>query len=482
MAVSELNVSIFRDVILLELFEVKGKKRVLVRKHYESYKLPLSDLNKIDVLDLERVVNTFLERGSKKRGSVNLLVFGDMGIDVFHELTVSVAKESLVKRALPLQIEQNIGKDYLNYSMYRYEILGEDVKLFFMKRNVVELLSQMRLYGNFEISSIVPGALSYGGLITTDGAMLEIGSEDYTLYGFRGGYLKSVVSGKVHTNYSMDRSDNPEKMEIFGLVRDDALTLLNEFNLNNDLDVDLITVVFTGSIPGEFEGSVVDGITFDISRDLRNWFSESAGEYIGEDVHDEFVPFAGSIGYTYLGNDRKRFDFSPDKLSYVHRNTVFGSFVFSMLLVASLGGTSLLVDNQLASARDELVVAEKNLEVVKSDLVKVNEDIKLSDSQIDDYNAYVSSLERLSTLDRNFISGVLGYLPENTPSSIVVDEVSLKKGTKTLVLHGESNTYKDIGAFAIELEKFGVVSIRDIKENSLLNNAGYPFEIELRSN
>lgn len=482
MAVSELNVSIFRDVILLELFEVKGKKRVLIRKHYENYKLPLADLNKIDVLDVERIVNTFLERGSKKRGTVNFLVFGDMGIDVFHELTVSVAKESLVKRALPLQIEQNIGKDYLNSSLYRYEILGEDVKLFFMKRNVVELLSKIKLYANFEISSIVPGALAYGGLVTTDGAILEIGSDDYTMYGFRGGYLKSLVSGKVHTSYSMDRADNPEKMELFNLIRDDALTLLNEFNLTNDLEVDLITVVFSGNISGEFESSEIDGITFDNVRDLRNWFSESESEYIGDDTREEFITSAGSLGYTYLGNDRKKFDFSPDKLSYWHRNMVIGSFVFSTLLIASLGGTSLLVENQLASAREEVVMSENNLEVVKSDLEKVVEEIKVSDSQIDDYNAYVSSLERLSTLDRNFISGVLGYLPDNTPSSIVVDEVSLKKGTKTLVLHGKSSTYKDIGAFAIELEKFGVVSIRDIKENSLLNKEGYPFEIELRSN
>lgn len=318
--------------------------------------------------------------------------------------------------------------------------------------------------------------------MTTDGAVLEIGSDDYTLYGFRGGYLKSVVSGKIHSNYSMDRSENPDKMELFDTIREDALTLLNEFNLTNDLDVDLITVVFAGNLPGEFEGSEYDGVSFEGVRDLRNWFSEVEGEYIGDDIREDFVTFAGSLGYAYLGNDRKKFDFSPDQLSYWHRNMVVGSFVFSILLIASLGGTSFMVENQLVGAREEVVVAENNLGVVKMDLEKVNEEIKLSDSQIDDYNAYVSSLERLSTLDRNFISGVLGYLPDNTPSSIVVDEVSLKKGTKTLVLHGESNTYKDIGAFAIELEKFGVVSIRDIKENSLLNNEGYPFEIELRSN
>lgn len=482
MAASELNVSIFSDVVLLELYLIKGKRRILERKHYEKYSLPLVDMTKVDVLDIERFINTFLERGTRKRGVVNIFVFGDMGIDVFHELTVKVTKPSLVKRALPLQIEQNIGKEYLGNASYRYEQLGESLKLFFMRKNVVDYLSQVRLYGNFELNTLLPGSLTYMGLIPDDGAVLEIGRESFALYGFRGGYLSSVSNDSIPYSYTLDPVVNPSKQELFEIVRDDALTMLSNFNFSSETDVDTVTVVFTNEVHGDFESVEYDDVVFDGIRDLRNWLEVDPGDYVGDDTRDALAYSASSLGYFYLGDNVRKFDFSPEKLSYAYRNLMIGSLLFSLLTVGSLTGTSYLIENQLVESRESVVTYGQTLANSEKGLADVVVQIGEHDKKIDDYNAYVSSLERLSALDRNFVSGVLGYLPENTPKSIVVNEVTLTKGTKNLVLSGVSSTYKDIGAFAIELEEFGKVDIRDIRENVLLNKEGYPFEIELRSN
>jgi hypothetical protein len=484
MAGGELIVSIFPEQIVLESYKRTGNKKTLMKKQFEKFNVPLSDFNKVDAMDVERIISLFLGKDKFRGGKVNLVVFGNTNVMPYHEFELDTTNKKEIKTMLPLEIE-NLGDHYLDFE-YRYDILGSKVKVYFLKKNIVEHLGSMKFTGAWELGAIVPGYISYQGILPGDGVILDIGKDSYTLYGFRNGYISDIETGVVYKDFSVNRPLDPTPDHLVSLVEEDVKQYITNFNFNHSTELDLVTVVVNGNVKDKFTSKDVDGVFFEVARDLRNWFEVSeVTDVFSEDKKDvsclRFDYSSVALGFYYLDNNISKYDFSPEKLGIFYKNLTVLSVSFSLVLVAALASVSVLTDNQIIASDSEVKAYELNISKYEEMVKGLDDQIVLNDEKINDYNDYVSSLENLSNMDRNFISEVMEYLPENTPSTILIQDLKLTKGTKKLVINGLSESYKDIGSLAIELEKFGTVKINKIENNKLMNVTGYPFEIELSS-
>lgn len=490
MAGGELIVSIFPEQVVLELYKKRRNKKILMKKHFEKFNVPLSDFNKVDAMDIERIVDVFLGKDKKSGGKVNLIVFGNSNTMPYQEFDLDTTSRKEIKAMLPLEIE-TLGDNYLDFE-YRFDILGSKVKVYFLKKNIVTHLGNMKFSGSWELGSIITGYTAYQGILPTDGVVLDIAKDTYTLYGFKNGYISDIENGSVYKEFSIDRPENTSPDQLVHLIEEDVKQYITNFNFRNSTEIDLVNVVFNGNVNDKFTPRDADGIYFEGVRDLREKFEVAEDKDVFEDGAKiatnrkegnalKLEPSSMSLGFTYLEKNIHKYDFSPEKLGIFYKNLTVVSVSFSFVLVAALASVSLLTDVQLKASESEVKAYEMNISKYEEMLTGLEDQIVQYDEKINDYNDYVSSLENLSNVDRNFISNVMDYLPENTPSSILVQELKLTKGSKKLILNGISDNYKDIGSLAIELEKFGKVKINAIDNNELMTNTGYPFEIELSS-
>lgn len=479
MSRGDLIVSVFPNYTMLEMFRINGKKKTLVQKHYDRFTLPLSDVNKVDVMDFEAVIQNFLDKGFVKRGKVTVVVFGEDDVMPFEEIDLGITNKRAIKKMLPLEIE-DLG-DYLSDYDYKYDIVDSTAKVYFLRNSLASLVSEMTFKGSWELGKLVPGYIAYKGMVSEDGMVVDIGRERYNIYTFRGGFLDEIEGGAVSLDYSIegDVEDSPDSL--LSSVEEDVIQYVENYNFTNSVDIDMVYVVFNDNTGGTFTTRDINGVYFDIVKDLRDSFSEEEAK-VTAGSNAEIMEYSSiSLGITYLGDEAKRYDFSRDRLNIRYRNMLTAYLAFTTALVVMLPLTSLYVDGNLKSLEQEVKSYENNVDELDRLSESLLEGIEGNEKQVDDYNEYVKSLEMLSNADDNYISDVLKFLPENTPASVVFNEMRLEKGSRTLILKGHSESYKDIGSFAIELEEFGDVSINGIDDNELDNDIGYPFEIELRS-
>lgn len=484
MAGRELIVSIFPDQLVIELFNVVRTKKVLIKKSFENFSIPLTDMNKVDVMDIEKVVNDFLGKHRVKGGKVFVVVFGDKGVMPYHELDLGTTNKREIKSMLPLEIE-GLGESYLDMS-YRFDVLGSKVKTYFLKKNIVENLGNLKLPGSWEISAVVPGYITYQGIVPGDGVVLDIGKDKYTLYGFRNGFISDIETGNVYKDYSIDRPSDPSPDYLVEKVENDVKQYLTNFEFQEGIDIEMVTVVVNFNTEEGFTPKEMNGVYFDNPKDYNdrleiNEDSDMFKEKKSDSKCKYFYYSSTAYGLTYLGKSLYKYDFSPEKLNLFYKNILLTAMSFALLTVITLPSLSLYTDKQIVSSQMELKSYETSITDFELMIADIETRIELNDSIIDDYNDYVSSLSNLSNVDRNFVSSVMEYLPENTPSTILVQEMKLIKGSKKLILNGVSDNYKDIGSLAIQLESFGYVKINWIDKNELMNDTGYPFEIEMSS-
>lgn len=485
MAVGELVISIFQDEIMMELFTKKNKKRTLIGKHFEKYSVSLSDFNKIDAMDIEKFVQEFLKGTTIKRGQVHIVFYGNENEEPFTEIEVDTTNKKEIKQLLPLEIE-GLGEMY-NGLTYKYIVLGSKVKIYFAKRNIIDNLMHMNIGKDWEIVGILPSTLAYQGLVPGDGLLVDVGKDNYTIYGFRGGYVKSREEFSIYTDFSIDRPVNPTVNELFETIQQDLTEYVHSYNFNEGTEIDMVYMNFLGNIDSTFTSKEVENILFESPRDLREWLDVNedkeeyrSNKYVKENCNN-FNYSAGTLGYFYVGKDLYNYNFSPERLSLTCKNLLVTALSFSLLLSATLPTFGVLTAERVDTAKADVQSFEQSIQGYNDVIEGLSNQIKEKDSTIDDYNSYVSSLGRLTDTNRNFISGVLHYLPENTPASIIVKEIKLDKDDKTLKIKGVSNNYKDIGSLAMELEEFGTVKIPKIENNNLVNEQGYPFSLELTS-
>lgn len=476
MASGELYISIFTDYIMLEMFKKRGKNRELVRKHYEELSLPLVKLTKVDLIGFEKNIASFIAKSNIKKGKVRVSVFGDRKVVRYEEVDLGTSKLREMKNLLPFEIDA-LGDEIKGFK-YRHEFVGSVAKLHMMKEEIVTNLSLLVLPKYWELEYLIPGYVSHLGIVTGNGILLDVNKEKYGLYAYVNGILKSFELNNTFLDYDPSRPENPDIEYLISSIDNDVSNYLKGYRLLNPdvTGTENVIVLRNGNTEGNFGEMESDLINYMEHTDSEGAFAVDRSVSKGR-----FEVSSVVIGLCNLDKSLNKFDFSPEKLGLAYKNLLVSSVSFSLVLLIGLPVTSYWVDNQLSNRYEEVSGYNQTLVTYEGNVKDLNSQIKGLDKTIDDYNAYVGSLERLSNVDRNFISGVLGYLPDNTPSSIYVESLSLTKGTKNLVVKGVSNNYKDIGAFAIQLEQFGTVRINDIENNELLNMDGYPFELELKS-
>lgn len=485
MAVGELLISIFPDEVMFELFTKKNKVRTLVSKHFEKYSVSLGDFNKIDAMDIEKFSQEFLKNTTVNRGQFSVIFYGNAQETPFTEIELDTVNQKEIKQILPLEVE-SLGDAYEGL-LFKHVIVGSKAKLYFSKKNIVDNLITLNIGRNWEMAGILPSTIAYQGLVPGDGILVEVGKDSYTIFTFRGGYLSNRETFSIYTEFSIERPLNPTVNEVFDVIQTELYEYVRNHNFSEGTDLDVVHMNFLGNVESAFISQEVDDILFETVRDLRNWLSISTNneEFRSNKYSKETCNLlqysVGSIGYFYIGKHIHNYNFSPERLSIVCKNLLITTLSFSVLLAAVLPTFGFYTADKIESAKAEVQSYESNIASYKTVIEGLGTQIATKDSVIADYNSYVSSLSSLTDKNRNFISGVLGYLPENTPATVIVQEVKLDKDKKTLKVKGVSKTYKDIGSFAIELEEFGNVKIPKIENNNLVNDQGYPFELHLTS-
>lgn len=483
MAVGELVVSLFADKIMMELFKTKGKKNYLVKKHFEKYNVSFSDFSKIDVLELEKMITDFVSKTSIKSGKLYINVFAEEDLMDFREVDLDTTNKKDILKMLPFEIE-TLGEKFETMK-YNSEIIGSKVKLYFLNRNIVTSLSEINIGRSWDLLSVTPGYLVYQGLIQGDGILVDVEDDAYTVYGFKGGYAVSTEKFNTYGSYGDEDEITPNKL--FDSIKDELVQYVRNFNFKELIDVDSVSVVFNGNYKESFVSEEFDSILFETPRDLRDWLDVNSDPNEFDSVKNykpnckNFRYSSVALGTFYNKKEISKVSFSKERMSFMCKNLLLTSLTFTLVLCAALPSVSILANNRLGDIQENVNSLSTSVASYETTIGTINEEVKSKDSLINDYNSYVSSLGGLTDSNRNFISSVLGYLPANTPTTIVVDTIALEKGSKMLVISGVSKNYKDIGSFAIELEEFGSVSINNIADKELLNTSGYPFEIQLRS-
>lgn len=481
MAVGELIVSLFPDKILIELFKVKSKKVVLVRKHFEKYNVSFSDFSKIDVLEIEKIVDNFITKTDFKGGKLYINVFASENQMDFKEFDFDTTSKKDIVKMLPFELE-SLGDKYDNMN-HTYDIIGNKVKVYFLSKNIVDSLSEIKLSGSWDLLAVTPGYLIYQGIVQGDAMLVDIHDDGYDVYSFKGGYIKD----REQFGYSGIDFENTTPNDVFEIVKEDLIQYVRNLNFSEGMSLDYVHVVFNDNFVSKFESVEDSGYYFESPRDLRDKLTVN-GDPLEHDIAKSFKPECKLFNYSsvalgtfYNSKEIMKVSFSKERLSHFYRNILLTTMTFTIFACAALPSVSILADNRLGGLESNVDKLNSSVQTYEQTIKGLQDEVDSKDSLINDYNSYVSSLGGLTDSNRNFVSDVLAYLPSNTPTTILVNTVVLDKDSKTLVISGISSNYKDIGSFAIELEEFGNVSINSIEDKELLNVSGYPFEIKLKS-
>lgn len=481
MASGELFISVFPDYVMLELLKVRGNTRTLVMKQYEDIKIPLRTVTKGDLLTFEKSLSSFIGKSTIKKGKINIVVFGNREVSRYDEFELNTSRVRDMKNLLGFEID-SMGEQLKGFK-HLHKFVGSVAQVHFLRESLVTSLSDLKLPKNWEIDSIVPGYEVLKGLNTGDrGLVLDVGRSNFYIYAYDNGVLKDSFTARNYDGF--DPKKETGDLDYFtNLVSQDVQEFMVKYRVENPESpgFDELIVVRNANLEDTFEDVMYDELLY---RGYRNSINPIDVELMSTKDTKLLNRDVSPIVYGFLSSRKELTvcDFSPEKLGMAYRDLLTGSLAFSVMLAVSLPAMSIWTGSQLDDRQDELISYQQSLLTSESTIRDLNGKIKSMDKKISNYNAYVSSLERLNTTDRNFVSKLLGFLPDNTPSSIYFESISMTKGTKDLVVQGVSKNYKDIGSFAIQLEQVGKVKINDIQDNELLNMKGYPFEIELKSN
>lgn len=144
---------------------------------------------------------------------------------------------------------------------------------------------------------------------------------------------------------------------------------------------------------------------------------------------------------------------------FIKANIDYSSIiVIALTLSLSVGFTFKVIDDKYTERISELSAIEAEQSQTISNLQR---DIDVAQESIDKSNDFIQKMNMLKA-QKKWLSDILYVIPERTPLTIVIKDLSIEDGTITL--GGYSSDYSSIGFFANKLEDIAEVSIDSIEE------------------
>ena len=144
---------------------------------------------------------------------------------------------------------------------------------------------------------------------------------------------------------------------------------------------------------------------------------------------------------------------------FIKANIDYSSIiVIALTLSLSVGFTFKVIDDKYTERISELSAIEAEQSQTISNLQR---DIDVAQESINKNNDFIQKMDMLKA-QKKWLSDILYVIPERTPLTIVIKDLSIKDGT--VVLGGYSSDYSSIGFFANKLEDIAEVNIDSIEE------------------
>lgn len=144
---------------------------------------------------------------------------------------------------------------------------------------------------------------------------------------------------------------------------------------------------------------------------------------------------------------------------FIKANIDYSSIiVIALTLSLSVGFTFKVIDDKYTERISELSAIEAEQ---SQTIFNLQRDIDVAQESIDKSNDFIQKMNMLKA-QKKWLSDILYVIPERTPLTIVIKDLSIKDGT--VVLGGYSSDYSSIGFFANKLEDIAEVNIDSIEE------------------
>ena len=144
---------------------------------------------------------------------------------------------------------------------------------------------------------------------------------------------------------------------------------------------------------------------------------------------------------------------------FIKANIDYSSIiVIALTLSLSVGFTFKVIDDKYTERISELDAIQAEQSQTLSNLQR---DIDVAQESINKNNDFIQRMDMLKA-QKKWLSDILYVIPERTPLTIVIKDLSIKDGT--VVLGGYSSDYSSIGFFANKLEDIAEVNINSISE------------------
>ena len=146
---------------------------------------------------------------------------------------------------------------------------------------------------------------------------------------------------------------------------------------------------------------------------------------------------------------------------FIKANIDYSSIlVIALALSLSVGFTFKVIDDKYTERISELNAVEAEQ---SHTIFSLQEDIEAAQESIDKSNYFIQKMDMLKA-QKKWLSDILYVIPERTPLTIVIKDLSIVDGT--VVLGGYSSDYSSIGFFANKLEDIAEVNIDSIEERN----------------
>ena len=380
MAVGELVVNIFNNKVMMELFVMKNKKFTLVAKDEERYVTSFEDFNKIDLMDIEKIILKFLGNTSVSGGKVYINIHRDTLYGRYTKIDMDIDKPKEIKKLLPFEIE-SLSSEFEGTD-YRYVNIGSNVYLYFLDRNLVNNLNTINLGSKWDLIHIMPAFANYQPLFLSDGILVDVYKDKYVIYSFKNGLINNVE--KFEISKDMSSYLNEEKVDITlsdlsDSIKDELVMYLRNFNFNNDTELDNIYIVSHDNIINDLVDFDYEGIFIQNYKDLRGKLDKPDfnKEYLTNPKYKsnsvELKYSLSSMATFYKDKKIDKLNFSKDRVHYLYKNILIATISFSLVLSTALPSISYITVKKVEN--EQSVLSEFETSVVQyEEMIKRLED------------------------------------------------------------------------------------------------------------
>lgn len=282
------------------------------------------------------------------------------------------------------------------------------------------------------------------------------------------------------------KDENPEDVKGLEDVEDETYDpeLIKELSLAIDEKVKRIIEEIKG-IVRMFElqaGSSVDSIFYVGQLSNLTFFKESIEAELELelkpvdilDINDEQNDNVTLYSLASLVSMDAELQDDTNFTKLIKANINYSSIIVIALAISlSVGFTFKVIDDKYTERISELNAVEMEQSYTISDLQR---DIDVAQESIDKSNNFIQKMDMLKA-QKKWLSDILYVIPERTPLTIVIKDLSIADGT--VVLGGYSSDYSSIGFFANKLEDIAEVNIDSIDSIKGKNNPEVIYSVTL---